>query len=134
MKFYEEKGIGFCGLACVLCKEESCPGCKKDGCIDKESCSIYKCCRGSRISGCWECSEFPCNENMLQNHRVRGFIRYVKLEGIDKLIENLKRNYNNGIIYHSEELKGDYDNCSDEEEVMRLIECGKNIDPSIDCH
>ena len=28
MGFREERGIAYCGLACVLCSVEDCPGCK----------------------------------------------------------------------------------------------------------
>ena len=35
----DELGLGYCGLVCGLCSEnESCVGCKKGGCSEKDFC------------------------------------------------------------------------------------------------
>ncbi|MGH4123204.1 MAG: hypothetical protein ACREV6_09800 [Clostridium sp.] len=134
MNFYEEKGIGCCGLACVLCSEEDCLGCHKDGCSNKGSCNICKCCKSKDMNGCFECSEFPCDEKMMQNIRIRAFNRFAKEKGVEKLVKCLKINYNNGITYHvSNGLKGDYDSLDSEEEIIKIIEYGKRNNPFIKC-
>lgn len=41
----DELGLGYCGLVCGLCSEnESCVGCKKGGCPEKDFCKNYQCC------------------------------------------------------------------------------------------
>ena len=36
----DELGLGYCGLVCGLCSEnESCVGCKKGGCPEKDFCN-----------------------------------------------------------------------------------------------
>lgn len=128
MKFHEEKGIGFCGLACVLCSAEDCVGCHHDGCANKDRCNIYQCCKEKGIIGCWECSAFPCEEKMLENIRIRAFVHCAKEDGIPQLLSNLQRNYTNGIVYHSPTgSKGDYDQLDTEAEIIHLIRTGKRI-------
>lgn len=46
MKFYDEKGLAVCGLACVLCSKEECPGCKARSCEEGGHCSVYQCAIG----------------------------------------------------------------------------------------
>lgn len=44
----DELGLGYCGLVCGLCSEnESCVGCKKGGCPEKDFCKNYQCCTKS---------------------------------------------------------------------------------------
>lgn len=134
MKFYEEKRIGCCGLACVLCSKEDCAGCHKDGCISKDSCNIYLCCKSKSMEGCWQCSGFPCEDKMFENVRIRAFVRYAKENGLDELEKCLRNNYMEGISYHyANSLKGDYDIFDTEIEIMNLIRYGKINNPYIKC-
>lgn len=122
-----EKGLAYCGLACCVCSENgNCVGCRKDGCKDKEWCKSFNCCKEKGIYGCWECKEFPCENKMLNKLRVRAFSRFIAKYGEEKLMECLKHNEENGMLYHYEnELVGDYDKPNTEEEVIQLILQGK---------
>ena len=126
MKFYEEKDLAVCGLACMLCSEEACPGCKAQGCKDADVCSVYKCATGRGLDGCYQCEEFPCGEKVLAGIRIRAFNRYAKQYGKQSLMDRLRMNYENGILYHSSKsLSGDYDLCRTEQEVIALLKNGK---------
>ena len=125
MNFYPEKDISLCGLACVLCREEACPGCKARGCTKESDCSIYLCARNKKLDGCYACSEFPCNENMLQNPRIRAFNLYAKEHGKQALLDCLARNQQDGMVYHKADgLKGDYDVPETVDDILQLIEFG----------
>ena len=122
-----EKGIAYCGLACVICSEnDGCIGCKNEGCENKEWCFNLKCCKEKGISGCWECEDFPCGKGLLEKLRIRAFSRFIKEYGEDKLVECLENNEKIGIVYHySGQLVGDYDNFDTEEEIMKFILNGR---------
>lgn len=122
-----QKGIAYCGLACCLCGHNSCPGCREDGCKEREWCKNLKCCREKGLSGCWECGEFPCNEkSMLDQKRIRAFARFAKEYGAENLLDCLERNERSGMVYHNPgELKGDYDKPDTEEKIMELLLFGK---------
>lgn len=100
MKFYAEKDLALCGLACVLCSHEDCPGCKVRGCMEGSDCSIYQCATGKGLEGCYQCDEFPCEENMPQGVRNRAFNRYAKEHGKQALLDRLRNNFEKGITYH----------------------------------
>ena len=121
MKYYAERDLGLCGLACVLCGAEDCLGCKaraaKEGC----DCSVYKCVTARGLDGCYQCDDFPCGEDMHKSKRVRAFNLYAKQFGKAALLERLRINYENGIAYHRGNEKGDYDLLETEEAIMRLI-------------
>lgn len=126
MKFYAEKDLAFCGLACVLCSQEDCPGCKARGCKEGSDCSLYKCTTAKKLDGCYQCKEFPCDEKMLQGIRNKAFNRYAMEFGKQELLDCLRRNYEYGISYHQpNRLKGDYDLLETEDEIMQLIQFGK---------
>jgi len=121
--FCIEKDLGVCGLACVLCSAEDCLGCKmraaKEGC----DCSIYKCATAKGLDGCYQCDDFPCEEDMHKNIRNRAFNLYAKRHGKTALLERLRINYESGITYHKPDgSKSDYDLLETEEEVLRLID------------
>jgi len=126
MQFYKEKDLALCGLACVLCSVEDCPGCKARGCKKGSDCSVYQCVMKKELSGCYECDEFPCDEKMLQGIRNKAFNLYAKQYGKQALLDRLKINFENGIVYHEADgLKGDYDKCKTEQEVIELLKNGK---------
>lgn len=122
------KQIAYCGLACCVCSEnESCIGCRNDGCKDKEWCKNYKCCREKDLNGCWECIDFPCSGGMLDKLRIRAFARFVKEYGEDELIRCLIRNKETGVVFHYDgQLIGDYDKGQTEEEIIEIIKRGIN--------
>ncbi len=133
MKFYAEKDLAMCGLACVLCSEEDCCGCKARGCKEGCDCSVYQCVKTRNIDGCYECDNFPCEEKMLQGIRNRTFNRYARMYGKQSLLDRLKINFDNGITYHRPNSeKGDYDVLSNEDDIMRLIRFGTHT-PYINC-
>lgn len=131
MSYYENKGLAMCGLACVLCSSEECPGCKAKGCADKghynkSACAIYACAAKKELEGCYQCSEYPCKEGIFQNVRVRAFNQYAAQFGERALLERLRENYSNGIFYHDPEGgKGDYDCLDSEDEIMELLQFGR---------
>jgi RimJ/RimL family protein N-acetyltransferase len=126
MIFYEDKSLAMCGLACVLCSKVACPGCLHGGCEESEKCPIYRCASGKGLPGCYACAAFPCTESMFQTMRVRAFNRYAKEFGRSALLERLKENAKNGLVYHNPDgLKGDYDLPTTEDEVMQLIQFGR---------
>ncbi|MCL2285351.1 MAG: DUF3795 domain-containing protein [Firmicutes bacterium] len=125
MKFQEQRGIGYCGLACVLCSSEDCPGCVAKT-ADGHGCNIGKCTAAKGIEGCFACSGNPCGEAMLQNKRIRAFNRFAQEFGTQALIDRLRVNHENGIAYHKPgESTGDYDTFETEEEVYRVLRYGR---------
>jgi len=126
MSFREERGMGYCGLACVLCSYEDCPGC-----IGKiangNDCSIGNCAKVKSKDGCFSCKEYPCGEKMLQGKRNRAFNRFAQEFGKQALIERLKINFDNGILYHKpDKSPGDYDVLETEIDIYNLLRFGKN--------
>lgn len=117
------KGIAYCGLACCVCSEnDSCAGCRNDGCKDKEWCKSFLCCKEKGLDGCWECSDFPCDNPMLDKLRIRTFANFIAEYGEYKLMNALEKNELSGIIYHYEgQIVGDYDKLQTEEEIKALI-------------
>ena len=78
----KDKGIAFCGLACCVCgQNETCAGCRNDGCENREWCKNRSCCLEKGLSGCWECPDFPCQDTMLDKMRVRAFARFIREYG-----------------------------------------------------
>lgn len=125
MKFYAEKDLAMCGLACVLCSDEACNGCKARGCKQGCDCSLYQCVKTRNLDGCYECDNFPCEEKMLQNIRNKAFNRYARMYGKQALLNRLNINFDNGITYHRpNEERGDYDILTNEDDIMRLIRFG----------
>lgn len=133
MKFFAEKDLALCGLACVLCSHEDCPGCKERGCKEGSDCSVYQCATGKGLDGCYQCDDFPCEEKMLQGVRNRAFNRYAKEHGKQALLDRLCDNFEKGIVYHKPDgLKGDYDMIDTENEIIQLIQFGKR-NPYVEC-
>ncbi len=133
MKFHAEKDLGVCGLACVLCSHEDCPGCKVRGCKDGCDCSVYQCAMRKELDGCYQCKDFPCEEKMLSGIRNRAFNRYARHYGKQALLDRLHINYENGITYHKPDgLKGDYDQLEAEADILRLVRFGTH-NPYVKC-
>lgn len=122
-----EKGFAYCGLACCLCSESaSCAGCRNDGCSGKDWCKSFKCCKEKGYNGCWECGEFPCDDNfMLKKPKIHTFAAMLGELGEEKMLELLERNEKSGIIYHYEGgIVGEYD-LENTEDIRRLVLGGK---------
>ncbi|MDF2540809.1 MAG: hypothetical protein K0S47_527 [Herbinix sp.] len=127
MNFYEKKDLALCGLACVLCSQEDCSGCKAKGCTEGTDCSVYKCAIAKGLDGCYQCDNYPCDESMLKGIRIRAFNQYARQFGKQSLLNRLRNNFENGITYHKPDgLIGDYDSLETEEEIMQLIQFGNN--------
>ena len=126
MDFQEKRGIGYCGLACVLCSDEGCLGCVV-GIAGGGNCSAGKCAAEKSIDGCYACTEYDiCEEGMPHGKRSRAFNRYAQEFGKQALIDRLRVNYENGITYHRpDKLPGDYDRCEAEKEIIDLLKNGK---------
>lgn len=133
MKFMAERDLAVCGLACVLCSDADCPGCKARGLDGGCDCSIYHCAMSKGLDGCYQCDEFPCGEEMLKGVRNRAFNYYAREHGKLALLDRLRDNYENGIEYHRPGgLKGDYDTLLTENEILDLIRFGKR-NPYLEC-
>lgn len=119
----EERGIACCGLACCVCsRNETCVGCRNEGCSGKDWCVNLKCCREKGLNGCWECAEFPCEGSMLDKLKIRTFATFVRDHGEAELMRFLARNERNGMVYHyPDQIVGDYDAATTEAELLRLI-------------
>ena len=122
-----EKGLAYCGLACCVCGQNgTCAGCRSAGCVGREWCHNRNCCVEKGISGCWECSRFPCGEGMLEKIRPRVFAKFASRCGEDALLDRLEENDSSGMVYHYEGgFTGDYDAAETEDELVRLILYGK---------
>lgn len=118
-----EKGVAYCGLACCVCgSNNTCVGCRNEGCTGKEWCKSFNCCKEKGLTGCWECDEFPCDNPMFKKPRVLAFARFIAEYGEERLMEALEKNEENGMVYHYEgQLVGDYDQTQTEEEIRKLI-------------
>ena len=122
-----EKGVAYCGLACCVCSESAgCPGCREEGCKDKEWCKPFHCCKERGLEGCWQCPDFPCGAPMLQKPRVRVFAQCIGEYGEAQVMDWLERNARQGLLYHYPgQLVGDYDQPDTDEGIRRLLTEGK---------
>ena len=121
------KSIAYCGLVCKLCHlSGNCAGCKSDfGCEEWKDCVHRRCCIEKNINGCWECDESPCDKKMFANGhdlRIRAFIKFMKEESPERLIECIVRNETKGIKYGYQK---DYDLKNSEEEIINILLEGK---------
>ena len=134
MEFQEERGIGYCGLACVLCGyDDGCPGCKKRIAVGHD-CPAGKCVADIAAAGCYSCQEYDtCDEGMPHGKRSRVFNRYAREFGEQALIDRLRVNFEAGITYHTpDKSPGDYDKLETEDEIYQLLRYGRN-DPYVKC-
>lgn len=120
-----ELGIARCGLACCLCsKNDSCNGCSAGECPDKEWCENRNCSLARGISNCFLC-EIDCRRGFLSKDKPYAFTVFAKRYGLEALLDCLERNEKNGIIYHREGFRGDYDGFDDVEELIDFIKTGR---------
>ena len=120
-----ELGIARCGLACCLCSEnDHCAGCNSGECPDKNWCENRKCSLSKEIAHCYECSQH-CRKGLLGKIKPYGFTQFAKRYGEMALLDCLKRNEQNGVIYHREGINGDYDDFADTEALIQFIRTGK---------
>ncbi|MBN1697383.1 MAG: DUF3795 domain-containing protein [Spirochaetales bacterium] len=122
-----QKGIGYCGLACAVCSENShCAGCRNGECKNKGWCNTLRCCKEKGLAGCWECEAFPCEESTVNTKRIRAFIGFIRKYGTDFLLRCLEKNERNGLMYHYQgTLTGDYDKPETEDEIIDVILKGR---------
>ncbi len=114
-----------CGLACALCSDAACAGCRNQGC-EEITCDVMRCVREKGLDGCYACGDFPCGKDMLKGVRNRAFNRYARGRGKAALLERLEANAAAGIVYHRPGgLAGDYDALPTEREIMHLLQFGK---------
>ncbi|MCL1929142.1 MAG: DUF3795 domain-containing protein, partial [Treponema sp.] len=84
------------------------------------------CCIKNGFAGCWECPDFSCDKDMFNEEhlRLKTFVKCIKKDGIEKFSEYILRNIKNGIVYHRNGYKGDYD-LDTEEAILNLLRNGK---------
>jgi hypothetical protein len=77
------------------------------------------------INGCWECGDFPCDNDMFDTAthdvKIRACARCIKEDGAGKFIDYIIRNEGSGIKYG---FRKDYDRMQDEEAVFNLLRMG----------
>lgn len=126
------ESIACCGLVCAFCHlSKECDGCKYTAsrCASHSQhwggCFQRNCCADKRISGCWECDDFPCDREMFDTAthgvKMRAHVRCIKEDGADKFIEYIMNNEKNGIKYGYQK---DYDLLKTEDAVLGLLRTG----------
>lgn len=120
-----ELGIARCGLACCLCSENTrCNGCNSGECPDKDWCENRKCSIKKGLAKCFLCEE-DCSKGLLSKIKPYGFTVFAKRYGVETLLDCLERNEKNGVVYHREEIYGDYDDFTGLEELIEFIKSGE---------
>lgn len=124
--------ISFCGLVCKLCHlADECDGCKSSANLCENhsgkwgGCYHRKYCIEQGINGCWECKDFPCDNDMYgagHDLKIRAFARCIKEDGPEKFAEHLMENEKHGIKYG---FQKDYDIKENEDEVLALLRNGR---------
>lgn len=119
----KELGVGYCGLICALCSENTnCVGCKLGGCPDKENCKNFKCCTTIGYQSCYECKSFPCNNSILVKKRIQNFCKLIGQYGEEKILDILEENEKKGVKYHyDQQIVGDYDAFETDEELHAFL-------------
>lgn len=119
-----ELGIARCGLACCICSEnEHCAGCNSGECPDKDWCENRECSISKRIDGCYACNE-DCRKGLLSKIKPYAFTKFIKMYGMEKLLDCLEQNEKNGVVYHREGINGDYDDFENVNELIEFIKIG----------
>lgn len=92
-----ELGIGRCGLACCLCREND---------------------------HCFKC-EIDCHQGLLSKIKPYTFTEFAKRYGEEELINCLEINAKNGVVYHKTGILGENDDFEDVEKLIMFIQSGK---------
>ena len=120
-----ELGIARCGLACCLCTEnDACDGCDSGKCPDSDRCENRKCSIERGFAHCYDCPD-KCTKGLLVKIKPRVFSLFVKRYGEDKLLDCLESNAAKGVVYHRSGVNGDYDDFTEEEDLIRFILTGE---------
>lgn len=120
-----ELKIAKCDLACCLCSEnKNCQGCDSLQCLDQEKCENRKCTLEKGLSHCYRC-EKDCKKGLLSEIKPYGFTLFARRYKEEAFLNYLKRNEENGIVYHRQGLIGDYDEFDDAEKLIAFIKDGK---------
>lgn len=128
-----ELGIAPCGLACCLCSEnDTCPGCRAEGCRDKDWCENRKCAGERGLEGCWQCADLSCRKGLLVKDKPYGFTKFARKHGVDKLLRCLEENEARGVVYHREGITGDYDGIENFETLERFLLTGDQTPAPLD--
>lgn len=75
------------------------------------------------VSHCFSCDE-KCRKGLLSKIKPYGFTEFARRYGVDELLDCLERNEKNGIVYHRENIAGDYDSFTDVEALIEFIKTG----------
>jgi hypothetical protein len=79
-----------------------------------------------KISGCWECDEFPCKREMFDTAthdvKIRAYVRCIKEDGAEQFIDYIMNNEKSGIRYGYQK---DYDFLKSEDAVLNLLRTGR---------
>lgn len=125
----KELGIARCGLACCLCSENThCKGCHADDCAGSDWCEVRRCCIEKGLHHCFQCEEAEvCQKGILSKLKPHAFTIFAKNHGLETLLACLEENESRGIVYHRSGIVGDYDECADTNELIKLIESGNTV-------
>ena len=128
--------IAYCGLICLLCRDDMECNCKTDNHCGKrlspDGCYQYDCCIRKGFNGCWECPDAPCDKGMFlpsnnptsSRRKLRAFITCIKEDGLEMFSQYIVNNIESGIVYHRNGVYGDYD-LETEEAILHLLRTGK---------
>lgn len=118
-------GIARCGLACCLCSENhTCGGCDADTCPHNDGCENKACSQARGLAHCYDCHE-DCRKGMLNMIKPLGMTQFARRYGEAKLLDCLEANEQQGVVYHREGLRGDYDDFDDVEALIHFILTGR---------
>ena len=136
-----KNSIAYCGLICLLCRDESECSCKADNNCGKrmspEGCFQHDCCTTKGFNGCWECPDAPCDKDMFtpiepgrisSRRKLRAFITCMKEDGIDRFAQYITDSVGRGFVYHRTGVYGDYD-LDTEDLILQLLRTGAFAKP-----
>jgi hypothetical protein len=101
--------VAYCGLICGLCHlANECDGCR--GTASKcsaqaereKGCFHRNCCLRREFAGCWECPDFPCQQQMFAGAtrgELIGFCRYIRADGLERFVAAILANEQQGMPY-----------------------------------
>ncbi|MCL2708457.1 MAG: GNAT family N-acetyltransferase [Defluviitaleaceae bacterium] len=138
---YNKKADDASVIGCAAEKKVAgCFDCRDYPCgIENDDCIIKQCARQRGIEGCYDCRDYPCGKDypMLNNRANKAFIRYAHEFGKDALIESLRKNFLEGVVYQKQgtsphgEFGGDYDACKNDLEAYLLLRYGRGFETKV---